>query len=78
MPSVDIGKKGTQIFRAGGVRKEIETPKRVHFTVSGETEEHSVIFSKITKKFSCDCKYFALKQKECSHIFACRLEENEA
>lgn len=72
--SKDIRVKGLHLFKTGKIKKEIETNKRIHFKVFGETEEHSVIFDKEKNKWFCDCRYFALKQKECSHIFASRLE----
>ena len=75
--STDIRQKGRKLFAEGRVKKEVATMKRSHFKVSGETEDYSVIFDKQTEKFSCDCKYFTLKQKECSHIFACRVSEEK-
>lgn len=71
--SEEVQKKGLELFEAGKVKKEIETGKRIHFKVFGETEEHSVIFDKEKNQFACDCKYFVLKQKECSHIYAAKL-----
>lgn len=68
-----IEKKGFWLFKSGRVKLDFETEKRIYFTVKGETETHSVIFDKTTKKFSCDCKWFSLKENECSHIFAVKL-----
>lgn len=68
--------KAQQLIKAGNVSKTVETEKRIHFNVIGETEIHSVIFDKEKKKFNCDCRFFALQEKDCSHIIACRLKEN--
>ena len=71
--SKKIEKKGSELFKTGKVKKEVETDKRIHFKVQGETEVHSVIFDKEKNEFSCDCKYSTLKGKECSHILAAKL-----
>lgn len=60
--------KGYLLFKEGRVKKEVETEKRIHFKVQGETDYHSVIFDKEKHEFSCDCSYSTLKGKECSHI----------
>ena len=72
----DKSEKARQLITAGNVTKTVETDKRIHFAVIGETEIHSVIFDKGKKRFSCDCRFFALQEKECSHIIACGLKEN--
>ena len=69
----EIRKKAFKLLRENRVRKDFETELRIHFSVKGETEEHDVIYDKIKKQWSCDCKYFSLHQKECSHILACKL-----
>jgi uncharacterized Zn finger protein len=68
--SEGIRKKGQLLFEQGRTRKELETDKRIHFRVKGETETHLVIFDKEKNEYSCDCRYFALTQKTCSHIVA--------
>jgi hypothetical protein len=73
--SEDIKKKAQSLFEEGKVKVEFETDKRIHFKVFGRTEEHSVIFDKEKNEWSCDCKYSTLKQKECSHILACKLRQ---
>lgn len=65
--------KGVKLYKLGRVRLLLETDKRIHFRVRGETEEHSVIFDKVKGEWSCDCKFFSLKEKECSHLIACEL-----
>ncbi len=67
--------KAAKLLGEKKIEKNVETDKRIHFTVIGDTEAHSVIFDKEKKRFSCDCKFFALQEKECSHILACKLKE---
>lgn len=71
--SKEIREKGLQLFKNGKVKKELETSKRIHFKVFGETETHSVIFDKKERKYVCDCKFATLQGKTCSHILASEL-----
>jgi hypothetical protein len=71
--SKEIEQKAQELVREGKVKKEIETDKRIHYRVRGETEEHFVIFDKSRSSYACDCRYFALQGKECSHIVAARM-----
>lgn len=71
--SKEIRKKSYLLFKEGKVKKELETEKRIHFKVEGETDIHSVIFDKEKNSWLCDCKYFSLKEKECSHIISAQL-----
>ena len=68
--SKDIRKKALLLFKKKMVRIELETDKRIHFFVEGETDTHSVIFDKERKKWECDCEFSTLKHKPCSHIVA--------
>jgi hypothetical protein len=68
----EIEKKARKLFREGRVRLDFESEKRIYFTVYSR-DVHSVIFDKEKNDFKCDCKYFSVKQKECSHIKACKL-----
>ncbi|MCS7093987.1 MAG: hypothetical protein RMJ18_02280 [Candidatus Aenigmarchaeota archaeon] len=68
----EIEKKARRLLKEGRVRMDFETAKRIYFTVYSR-EVHSVIYEKSEKKFICDCKYFSVKAKECSHIKACKL-----
>ena len=69
-----ISKKSAKIFQEGRVKKEIETYRRVHFQVFGDTEIYSVTFDKTKNQWTCDCKYWVMRQKECSHISAAKLK----
>ncbi|OYT42799.1 MAG: hypothetical protein B6U78_00140 [Candidatus Aenigmarchaeota archaeon ex4484_224] len=71
--SSQVRRKGYTIFKSNGVKIALETNERIHFNVKGENEEHFVIFDKKRKKFSCDCQFFALHEKPCSHIYAAYL-----
>ena len=68
----EIYKKAKRLVKENRVRFDFETFKRIYFTVYSR-EVHSVIYEKSKKNFICDCKYFSVKQKECSHIIACKI-----
>jgi len=68
--STKTERKGYWLFKNGNVIKDLETDKRVHFVVNSKDRDHFVIFDKKKKKFSCDCEYFSLHLKPCSHIVA--------
>ncbi|MCS7134952.1 MAG: hypothetical protein N3E38_01345 [Candidatus Aenigmarchaeota archaeon] len=65
-------RKGYWLYKEGKVKVDVETQKRIYFKVLSENE-HSVIFDKIKNQFACDCEYFSLKLKDCSHIYAVKL-----
>ncbi len=69
--------KGYWLFKEGKVKIDTDTPQRKYYKVEGDTEEHSVIYNKKKKTYSCDCQFFSLKIKDCSHTVACRLFEGE-
>jgi hypothetical protein len=71
--SEEIKTKAKKLLKEGKVKKEVETEKRIHFKVQGETETHSVIFDKKSGEWECDCQYSTLREKECSHILACKI-----
>ena len=70
--STKTERKGYWLFKQGKIKKDLETEKRVHFVVNSKDTDHFVIFDKEKHKFSCDCEYFSLHQKPCSHILASR------
>ncbi|MBD3156173.1 MAG: hypothetical protein GF368_06035 [Candidatus Aenigmarchaeota archaeon] len=72
-------RKAYWLFKNGKVKKEIESPKRIHFTILNDTEDKQVMYDKNKDSWSCDCRYYALKLKDCSHILASKLfmEEEE-
>jgi hypothetical protein len=71
--SKEILEKAYLLLRQGKVKKEIETDKRIHFSVEGETEIHSVIFDKEKNEWDCDCKWSSLRKQHCSHIVSAKL-----
>ncbi len=66
-------RKGYWFFKEGKVTKDIETEKRIHFVVKSNKKDHFVIFDKIKNDFSCDCEFYALHLKPCSHILASQM-----
>jgi len=66
--------KAERLFSEGRVRKEMVTQNRTYFSVRGDTETHSVIFDSRKGKWSCDCRYSALTDRECSHIAAAKMK----
>jgi len=69
-------RKGYWLFKEGKIKKGIENDKRIYFDVESGDDVHSVIFDKNKKNFTCDCEFFSLKFKECSHIYAAKLIMN--
>lgn len=45
----------------------------LYFKVLSGEKEHQVIFRGPTKQWLCDCQYFVMKAKSCSHVLACKL-----
>lgn len=48
----------------------LDTSQRKYFRVMGETKEHEVIYNKRKNIWICDCPYFTMKSKYCSHILS--------
>lgn len=74
-PSYEIIRKGKDLAESGKVSKDLDTERRIYFTVEGETQKHSVIFEKEKKEFKCDCKFNSLHNRKCSHVLACMIKE---
>lgn len=74
-PSYEIMRKGKNLAESGKVSKDLDTERRIYFTVEGETQKHSVIFEKEKKEFKCDCKFNSLHNRKCSHVLACMIKE---
>lgn len=70
---MNMESKGRKMFEEGRSKKVMDTDRRTHYRVQGDTEEHSVIFDKRKNDWGCDCQFFALRSKECSHIIACKM-----
>jgi len=68
--STKTERRGYWLFKQSKVLKDLETDKRIHFIVHSREKDHFVIFDKKNKEFSCDCEYFSLHLKPCSHIVA--------
>lgn len=67
--------KARKLIDENKVRKDMETDKRVYFTVRGDTDDHSVIFDVAKNNWTCDCRFSALTNRECSHIMACKTKK---
>jgi hypothetical protein len=72
MVSEKIKAKAEQLVQEKKVKKDLETDRRIHFSVQGTNEVHSVIYDKEKDDWTCDCSYNSLKNKICSHITACQ------
>ena len=72
-------RKGYWLFKQRKVSKDLETDKRIHFIVYSQEKDHFVILDKKKNEFTCDCEYFSLHLKPCSHIIAAQflIKENE-
>ncbi len=68
--SKDIEKKAMQLFKDNKINLDLDTDKRMHFKVKGDSGLHSVIFDKEKNDWHCDCKYGSLKEAYCSHVEA--------
>ncbi len=66
-------RKGYWIFKEGRIKKDLENDKRAYFSIESDGKTHSVIFDKIKESFACDCEFFSLKFRDCSHIYATKL-----
>lgn len=66
-------RKGYWIYKENRVKKDMENDKRIYFSIETNKRMHSVIFDKIKNSFTCDCEFFSLKFKKCSHIYAAEL-----
>jgi len=73
MASKKTERKGYWLFKENKVKKELETVKRIHFSVESELQNHSVIFDKEKNEWICDCSYWSLKFQPCSHSIAAQL-----
>ncbi len=70
-------RKGYWFFKEGKILRETDTDKRTHFSINGDNDKYSVIYDKIKKQWSCDCQFFSLKLKKCSHVIACEYLQKE-
>ncbi len=63
--------KADDLIKNNNVRLDIKTENRIHFTVNSN-EEHSLYFDRKNITWNCDCRYFSIKEKQCSHILAAK------
>lgn len=65
-------KKAKELARSGKVVSEGLIGSSIYFTVKSSKDRH-VIFRVPGQTWICDCEYYVLKGKECSHIIACKM-----
>lgn len=49
----------------------------LYFKVFSGDKTYQVIFRGPTKQWLCECPYFTIKAKTCSHVLACKLKLKE-
>ena len=58
------------------VKSDYQTSKHISFTVESESGVHNVMYFNEKEgelKWQCDCKWYTLQNKICSHIIAVNL-----
>jgi hypothetical protein len=80
LPSDTLEKDGKRYVKglrlSDKVRIDYGTARHISFIVKGDETEHSVMYfaEKFEdKQWQCDCKWYALQNKICSHIIAVNL-----
>ena len=71
--------KGVRLAKKVSI--DYETAKHVSFSVEAEETKHNVMYfdeKPSTKKWQCDCKWYTLQNKVCSHMIAVNLALKEA
>lgn len=66
--------KGIRLVNS--VKIDYKTQKHISFLVQGDNELHNVMYfdeKPSDKKWQCDCKWYTLQDKLCSHIIAVNL-----
>ena len=64
------------ISLVGSVKIDYATGKHMSFIVHGEESNHNVMYfveKTGDKRWQCDCKWYTLQSKTCSHIIAVNL-----
>ena len=63
-----IEEKADKLVKENKV-KLVSSGRSLIFEVAGTEYPHTVVFNE--KGFSCDCAYWTLRSKICSHVLAC-------
>ncbi len=66
--------KGLKLSKT--VKIDYETSKHVSFIIEGDESQHSVMYfaeKSGSKRWQCDCKWYTLQNKTCSHIIAANI-----
>lgn len=64
--------KAIELYENGKVSKQGRAGESIYFTVNSNSP-HEVIYRIRQNQFLCDCRHFAMKGSQCSHILAVRL-----
>ncbi len=64
-----VVEKAERLLREGAVTLDREAGGSVYFAAGG----HDIIYRLAQKKWMCDCEFFSVKTKYCSHILAVHL-----
>ena len=71
MVSLYLRKKARKLVEED--RVSVEAKGSSLYFIVRSTRVHEVIYNGKTKRWICDCPYFSVKGKECSHILAAKL-----
>ncbi len=55
-----------------GVEFRGKVGSSLYFNVFSSGRVHEVIYRIPTNRWLCDCEYFSIKGRDCSHIIACK------
>ena len=65
--------KARKLKETQNVSFEGQMGSSLYFKVRSGDREYQVIFRGPQKQWLCDCQYFVMKAKTCSHVIACKL-----
>ncbi|MBR9679856.1 MAG: hypothetical protein GOU99_02295 [Candidatus Altiarchaeota archaeon] len=68
----DKFRKAQKLMKSGKVVSKGLIGSSIYFTVKSNKDRH-VIFRVPGQTWICDCEYYVLKGKECSHMIACKM-----
>ena len=65
--------KARMLKEENKVEFEGQMGSSLYFKVFSGKEAYSVVFRGPGKQWLCECQYFVIKGKTCSHVLACKL-----
>lgn len=69
---MSIYRKAKKILDNNNVTIEATTGNAVYFDVKVKDKVYNVFYLIRLNKWNCNCRWFSLKVKNCSHIIACK------